>query len=105
MLETVIMMQPRTSGGGGKSREEIIDEITKTTEESTPKPFDLLNAGKKFPTDYNACLNTVLTQEITRYNALLELMAIHTANVQKALIGEVVMSDELEKIATSLHDN
>lgn len=99
------MMQPRTSGGGGKSREEIIDEITKSTEEATPKPFDLLTAGKKFATDYNACLNTVLTQEITRYNALLELMAIHTANVQKALIGEVVMSDELEKIATSLHDN
>jgi dynein heavy chain len=47
----------------------------------------------------------VLTQEITRYNALLELMAEHTKNVQKALIGEVVMSDELEKIATSLHDN
>jgi hypothetical protein len=33
MLETVIMMQPRTSGGGGKSREEIIDEVTKATEE------------------------------------------------------------------------
>lgn len=33
MLETVIMMQPRASGGGGKSREEIIDEVTKNTEE------------------------------------------------------------------------
>lgn len=61
MLETVIMMQPRTSGGGGMSREEIIDSVTKSTEEQTPKPFDLLSAGKKYATDYNACLNTVLT--------------------------------------------
>lgn len=81
MLETVIMMQPRTTGGGGKSREEIIDEITKSIEEQTPEIYDLLSASKKFPTDYNACLNTVLTQELTRYNALLTVMADNLKNV------------------------
>ena len=54
-------MQPRASGGGGMTREEIIDKVTKDIEEQTPPEFDLLTASKKYATDYNACLNTVLT--------------------------------------------
>jgi len=37
-------LQPRTTGGGGKTREEVIDEVTKNIEEQTPEPFDLLMA-------------------------------------------------------------
>jgi dynein heavy chain len=47
----------------------------------------------------------VLTQELIRYNALLVMMKDHLINVQKALIGEVVMSDELDAVASGLHDN
>jgi len=32
-------------------------------------------------------------------------MAEMLVNIQKALVGEVVMSDDLEKMATSLFDN
>jgi len=47
----------------------------------------------------------VLTQELIRYNALLAMMKDHLINVQKALIGEVVMSDELDAVSSGLHDN
>lgn len=62
-------------------------------------------AQKQYPTDYNESMNTVLTQELIRYNALLYLMKDNLVNVQKALVGEVVMSEDLDAVACALHDN
>jgi len=50
-------------------------------------------------------MNTVLAQEVIRYNKLLNIMAKMLKDVQKALRGEVVMSEELDKMATSLFNN
>jgi dynein heavy chain, axonemal len=61
--------------------------------------------GKKYPTSYEESMNTVLFQECVRYNRLLHDMKISLINVQKALKGEVVMSEELEKMANSIFDN
>lgn len=50
-------------------------------------------------------MNTVLVQEVVRYNRLLEIMKDTLINVKKALKGLVVMSEDLEKLANSLFDN
>lgn len=50
-------------------------------------------------------MNTVLVQEVIRYNRLLEVMKENLVNVKKALKGLIVMSEELELIANSLFDN
>lgn len=71
ILATVLSLQPRTSGGGGMTRDEKINEITLNIQGQTPPPFNIDAARKQFPTDYFACSNTVLTQELIRYNALL----------------------------------
>lgn len=60
---------------------------------------------KKYPTDYNESMNTVLVQELLRYNNLLRVMISSLALVKKALKGLIVMSEELEKVANSLYDN
>ncbi len=60
---------------------------------------------EKFPTEYSESNNTVLTQEVIRYNKLLEMMAGMLYDVQKALKGEIVMTEDLEKMAGSLYDN
>jgi dynein heavy chain len=60
---------------------------------------------EKYPTEYTESMNTVLTQEVIRYNRLLKIMAEMLFNVQKAVIGEIVMSEDLEKMSTSLYDN
>jgi len=74
-------------------------------ESKTPAAFDIIEISKQYPTDYNESMNTVLTQEILRYNKLIILMKGMLVNVQKALRGEVVMSDDLEKMSNSLFDN
>ena len=98
-------MQPKTSSGKGKSREEIIGEQAKYLQSKTPPVFDLELIQRKFPTSYEESMNTVLLQECVRYNRLLREMKIKLPLVQRALIGEVTMSDELEKMATSIFDN
>jgi len=50
-------------------------------------------------------MNTVLLQECVRYNRLLSDMKIQLPLIQRALKGEVTMSEQLESMATSIFDN
>merc|ERR1719217_1855596 len=50
-------------------------------------------------------MNTVLTQEATRYNKLISIYNSSLANLLKALKGLVVMSGELEAMLSSLYSN
>ncbi len=50
-------------------------------------------------------MNTVLTQEALKYNRLLQIMKDQLVAIQRALVGEVVMSEDLEKMGGSLYDN
>jgi dynein heavy chain len=59
----------------------------------------------KYPTSYEESMNTVLVQEVIRYNRLLKIMKESLINVKKALKGQIVMSEEMEQVANSLHDN
>eukprot|EP00825_Cyclidium_porcatum_P016785 TRINITY_DN196_c0_g3_i3.p1 TRINITY_DN196_c0_g3~~TRINITY_DN196_c0_g3_i3.p1 ORF type:complete len:1060 (-),score=193.84 TRINITY_DN196_c0_g3_i3:398-3577(-) len=105
VLETILSVQPRTSAGQGKSREEIIDEIATYVQGRTPKPFDIEVIAKKYPTSYEESMNTVLVQELIRYNRLLNVMASSLVNLKKGLKGLVVLSEDLEKLGNSIFDN
>jgi len=60
LLADMISMQPRSSSGKGKSREEQIGEMAKFLQDKTPEVFDLEKVGKKYPTAYEESMNTVL---------------------------------------------
>lgn len=105
LLENVLSMQPRASSGTGRTREEIIGDMARSLQDRTPGTFDLEAVSKAYPTSYEESMNTVLFQECVRYNRLLSEMATSLAAVQKALIGEVVMSEDLEKMADAIFDN
>ena len=82
-----------------------MNEIVLLIEDKTPKVIDYEDTFTKYPTDYNESMNTVLIQEVIRYNVLLSIMDINIKNLQRALAGKIVMSDDLEKISTSLYNN
>ncbi|KAL4427402.1 hypothetical protein ABPG74_009674 [Tetrahymena malaccensis] len=105
LLATILSCQPRTSAGHGKSREEIIEDIAIMVETKTPELFDIEIIQKSYPTLYEESMNTVLVQELIRYNRLLKVLKESLINLKKGLKGLVVLSEELEKVSNSLYDN
>jgi len=70
-----------------------------------PDNFDLEFAQLKYPVRWEESMNTVLCQELIRFNNLLSLMRSSLRDVQKAVKGLVVMSLELEVLGNSLFIN
>jgi dynein heavy chain, axonemal len=71
-------------------------------EEKCPDLFDLREVVKKYPTKYEESMNTVLVQEVEKYNALMAVMKDHLKDVKRALSGDIGMSDVLDSIASAL---
>ena len=95
LLESILSIQPRANTSSGKAREDIIFDIAESIQMKTPDAFNIEEVMKKYPTDYNESMNTVLVQELVRYNRLLEIMKESLFNLKKALKGLVVMSEDL----------
>lgn len=56
----------------------------------------------RYPVCYEDSMNSVLTQELVRFNALLHVMGNSLRNLLLALKGSVLMSADLDDVATSL---
>ena len=67
-----------------------------------PEVFDLDVVTAKYPTQYNESMNTVLVQEMQRFNRLLTVVRSTLRDLTKALKGLVVMSSDLEEVGRSL---
>jgi dynein heavy chain, axonemal len=64
-----------------------------------------MNVCSRFPVLYQESLNTVLVQEVIRYNRLLTEIHYTLQELLRALKGVVVMSAALEAMSTSLFTN
>lgn len=71
LLGTALSLMPRKAGGAGKSQEEVLQESAKAILDKLPKDFDIDAASKKHPILYEESMNTVLQQELLRFNKLL----------------------------------
>ena len=105
LLETVLTIQPRLTTGGGKTQEQILMELLGEIEKKVAPVFDTDEIFKKYPTDYNESMNTVLYQELIRYNKLLSVMKKSIKTLKKALVGKIVMGEDMEKMAKALSVN
>ena len=105
LLESILSIQPRASNTSGKNREDTTYEIVEGIQGKTPKVFNIEEIMKKYPTDYSESMNTVLVQELVRYDRLISVMNSTLSNLKKALKGLVVMSEDLEKLSNSIYDN
>lgn len=103
------MLSTQSSGGGKsvgkKSADELAIDLAKDLESKVPEVFDLKYAEKKFPFSKFESLNTLLVQEMGRFNALLKTLSRTLKDVQMAIKGEVVMNEALEGLMTSLTDS
>jgi len=104
MLDSLMTTQARATGGGGDGPEATVDKAADSMLQKLPANFDVELIQKKFPVLYEESMNTVLCQELIRFNALLTVIRSSLTNVKKALVGLVVMSAQLETVFNSVYD-
>ncbi|XP_077979573.1 dynein axonemal heavy chain 3-like isoform X2 [Glandiceps talaboti] len=102
LFEGILLTLPRQTGGGGKSSQEIIEDLATDILGKIPKDFNLEMVMAKYPVVYNESMNTVLRQELIRFNRLIQVIRASLQNLQKAIKGLVVMSSELEDVFDSM---
>lgn len=86
----------------GVSREDFIGGIASDIQSKLPNTFELDQIKKKCGT--LTPTNVVLLQELERFNNLIRRMSLSLVNLQRALAGEVGMSNELDELAKSLYN-
>ncbi|XP_066239555.1 dynein axonemal heavy chain 3 [Saccopteryx leptura] len=102
LFEGVLLTLPRQAGGRGKSPQEVIEELTHDILSKLPQDFDLEVVMKLYPVVYKESMNTVLRQELIRFNRLTEVVRRSLIDLGRAIRGQVLMSSELEDVFNSM---
>tara|TARA_B100001094_G_scaffold236862_1_gene232020 strand:- start:81 stop:1538 length:1458 start_codon:yes stop_codon:yes gene_type:complete len=92
-------------GGGGASSGDKDATIAATAgdiKEKLPAAYDMEQAAISYPVLWEQSMNTVLCQELARFNNLTNAMKKSLVEVEKAVRGIVVMSGPLEALGDSL---
>lgn len=106
LFDSLLLTQAEasTDSAGGASMEETVVMIAENIINDLPQPFDMGNASKKYPTDYNDSMNTVLTQELMRFNILNNCIKRSLNDIKSAVKGMISMSSTIEATLLSLFD-
>uniref|UniRef100_A0A8I3RUY3 Dynein axonemal heavy chain 3 n=1 Tax=Canis lupus familiaris TaxID=9615 RepID=A0A8I3RUY3_CANLF len=98
LFQGVLLTLPRQSGGSGKSPQELAQDILS----KLPNDFDLEMVVNLYPVVYEESMNTVLRQELIRFNRLTKVVRGSLINLGRAIKGQVLMSSELEDVFSSM---
>jgi len=77
-------------------QDEILLNMKKDICDKMPKLFDIEEAQKRYPIEYMESINTVLIQELERYNDLLLEIINSLSTLEKAIKGLTLMTPLLE---------
>ncbi|XP_028407226.1 dynein heavy chain 3, axonemal-like [Dendronephthya gigantea] len=102
LFDSILLTLPRQSSSGGKSSHEVIQELAVDILSKLPADFNIEAVKEKYPLRYEESMNTVLHQELIRFNKLTQVVRSSLKALLKALKGLVVMSSELEGVFGSM---
>ncbi|EDM17633.1 rCG40149 [Rattus norvegicus] len=102
LFQGVLLTLPRQSGGSGKSPQEVVEELAQDILSKLPKDFNLEEVMKLYPVVYEESMNTVLRQELIRFNRLTKVVRRSLIDLGRAIKGQVLMSSELEEVFNSM---
>ncbi|TWW56799.1 Dynein heavy chain 7, axonemal [Takifugu flavidus] len=103
LFDSLLLTQGGGAKGGASSgSDNTLYDIANDIKTKLPPNFDTEAALLKFPVRYEESMNTVLVQEMQRYNTLCGTIRVNLLNLLKAIKGLVVMDAELEAVAGSL---
>lgn len=91
-----------TAGGGAADIELSTINLANDILKKIPDLYDIEAISEKYPVMYTNSMNTVLRQELIRFNRLIAVIKRTLIDMVKAVKGLVVMSSELEEVYKSL---
>ncbi|KAG2490029.1 hypothetical protein HYH03_011494 [Edaphochlamys debaryana] len=104
LLDSLMLTQSREASGGAASFESVIGEVAAEVLDRLPPNFDIEAVERLYPQDYYNSINTVLAQELVRFNNLLTVVRSSLQNLGKAVKGLALMSAELDAVGRALFD-
>ena len=106
LFGTALLTLPRTvSSKKGASTEEQVKARAEEILARLPEKFDVDDVRMKHPNKLEESLNSVLHQELMRYNNLLGIVKTSLKNIKDAVDGNAVMTSEIEVMLQSVYDN
>uniref|UniRef100_A0A5F8HDR2 Dynein axonemal heavy chain 12 n=1 Tax=Monodelphis domestica TaxID=13616 RepID=A0A5F8HDR2_MONDO len=103
LFESLLLTQGgSTQSGSSGSADTTLFEIAHDILQKLPNDFDTEVALARYPVRYEESMNTVLVQEMERFNNLSKTIRNTLRNLEKAIKGLVVMDSELEALSSSL---
>lgn len=88
MLSSVLKAYGDMSTGGTAETDKFLMVLCTDILSKLPKEFDLEIANELYPVEYSESMNTVLTQEMERFNKLLRVINSSLITMQKAIQGK-----------------
>ena len=70
----------------------MIVNLANTILNEVPDIFDMAYARQHYDTDYMQSMNSVLTQELEKFNKLITLIKSSLKELKKAIAGEALLS-------------
>lgn len=104
MFDAILSTQTNEGGGESASIEDTVIEVAKKILSDFPLPYNVEAAEKQYPVSYEQSMNTVLTQELQRFNGLIKVIRSSLSDLGRAIAGEILLSSELEAAMNSLFD-
>lgn len=110
-METILAIQPRVSSNsaGGKTPDEVVSDMAKNLLEQVPLPLD---EHKGNPDHFTLndignmkSLSIVLLQEVQKFNNLLATLTKTLKDLQKAIQGVIIMSQDLDEMYLAFQNN
>ncbi|ESN95105.1 hypothetical protein HELRODRAFT_102708 [Helobdella robusta] len=101
LFQGLLAVVAATLAASGCSEEKLY-EIASEVLKKMDRKFDTVQASHRYPVVYEDSMNTVLVQEMTRYNRLIETIQKSLTDLQRAIRGLDIMSSEMESLGGSL---
>lgn len=105
LLKGVFLTQAQLASSSRKAsdgqEEEIVDPVLGLCDDIVhrfPSLFDEKAAAEKYPVEYTNSMNTVLRQELIRFNRLLSFIKSSLSDTRRAVLGQLAMIPEIEKV-------
>ncbi|KAG7205246.1 hypothetical protein KM043_018326 [Ampulex compressa] len=101
-FDSMLLIQGTVMVGDTSKQDELLLSMRKEIFDRMPELFDVETAQKVYPVVYMESMNTVLIQEMERYNTLLQEIRRSLIQLENAVKGLIVMTPGLEVLATHI---